>query len=116
MGKISVVVEDKSKTKDKVFGYLPLCEEVYRNRRLEQAKRVSQLYSMTEEAKEIAKNYLCLLRTDDENLVADSLDDELMNLIEKRHMSYSQANNIIDIAGVMLNALGDELNHKAKDR
>ena len=52
MGKISVVVEDKSKTKDKVFGYLPLCDEVYRNRRLEQAKRVSQLYSMAEEAKD----------------------------------------------------------------
>lgn len=116
MGKISVVVEDKSKTKDKVFGYLPLCEEVYRNRRLEQAKRVSQLYSMTEKAKDISKKYLCLLKTDNESLVADSLDDELMDLVEKKHMSYSRANNIIDIAGVMLNALSDELNYKAKDR
>lgn len=116
MGKISVVVEDKSKTKDKVFGYLPLCDEVYRNRRLEQAKRVSQLYSMAEEAKEISKKYLCLLKTDNESLVADSLDDELMVLVEKKHMPYSRANNIVDIAGVMLNALSDELNYKAKVR
>ena len=116
MGNVTIAVKDENKDKDEVFGYLPLCEEVYRNRHLKQAERVSRLYRMTEEAKEIAKKYLCLLRTDDESLVADSLDDELMNLIEKRHMSYSQANNIIDIAGVMLNALGDELNHKAKNR
>lgn len=116
MNKVSVVTEDKSIVKDEVFGYLPLCEEVYRNRKYEQAKRFSRLCTMTNMAKDISKKYLCLLRTDNESLVADSLDDELMELIKNKHMTYSRAANVIDIAGVMLNSLSDELRHKAKVR
>ena len=85
-----------------------------RSHEFEQNHREELLNNMIRAAIAISKKYLHLLRTNKEDSISDLLDDELMILISTKHLSYSRAANIIDIAGIMLNSLSDELRYKAK--
>lgn len=109
-----VIYSDDNKPKDEVFGNLILCDEAYKNREDNQEIRTKELEKLIRSAKKIAVKYLCILNTSNEDCLSDLLDNELINLIVYQQVHYSEANNIIDVAGFLLHALNAKY-HDYKD-
>ena len=105
----SVFLNTSNKSKDKVFGDRPLCEQLLFNRKHEQTNREKRLDEIITEARKLAVKYLCAVKTENEDYISDLLDADLMNFITYKGMHSSKANSIIDVAGFLLHTLSDEL-------
>lgn len=94
---------------EKLLGNRVSCDDAYISMERRQKYRVELLDTLLNKTRGIVMKYLWLIDTDDEDCIDELLSDDLIDLTENKKMSYLQANSIIDVCGLVLYKMGEDI-------